>query len=457
LLSFLSFYFAFSQRIPGSSYSLAINRTFIPAFAWCSTTQPPPSGIICNETNSKVFAIVGGLKGSLNTRGGLRFADYVAFVADNTPLHAPRMFFTSMMSNRLDNPLNDTTFEASKIAMFHRAWAVFEYLDNDGNPGYQNTTGANKDVITGYYFPAGREFKPFGLSRTTATDPSSGESFTVRSCNSSTQDNVLTMQATSTERPFKLPGTSSQIDSNRIKIDYFVNYFNNPSWTGPTFVQSDVSPFLCFMTSTGPSQLTTPMEGTRSQQAAAWVNSKPGPLCGGSQIAQNFWLAGIQARLNALDAPGAVALANAQVGLLTINGALIAKASITAPDRSLQRGQIPDGVPASTNVTTSTYRGYMNWNQSALATVGGNVRAAKVYVDFSTKYVSGNDTGVDVMIARGWQVSQAVYSFEGLRPSLVSWDPVLGGDQISNSGFSMIPSFGVLALLASLVAILGRM
>jgi len=106
-----------------------------------------------------------------------------------------------------------------------RSFALFEYEDNDGVPGFQQTTGPNADHIISYYdlsHPA-LQWKPIVLNSTIVT-PAVGNPFKVSYVESETLDEVFFIRFIVTEHPIYVGNVL--ITADKSKIDFGIRYYN---------------------------------------------------------------------------------------------------------------------------------------------------------------------------------------------------------------------------------------
>jgi len=117
---------------------------------------------------------------------------------------------------------------ATSMALAFRAFAVFEYDNKDGVPGFQESNAANADVVTGLY-----DLSNFGVQWNNFVFSSkivNGVNVTVVSV--STVDNVFTMKLTFAGNPIQITNAAANaqtlITPNQVKIDFTIQWFNNP-------------------------------------------------------------------------------------------------------------------------------------------------------------------------------------------------------------------------------------
>jgi len=129
---------------------------------------------------------------------------------------------------------------AQLIAFFFalRSFLIFEYLERDGNPGYQQTNGTNADQIISIYDLSSPQlaWKPIVLNSTVLTDHN-GKPFKVSWIESQTADDVFFIRFIVTEQPIYVGNVL--ITADKSKIDFGISYYNplhvKAAWTtGPS-------------------------------------------------------------------------------------------------------------------------------------------------------------------------------------------------------------------------------
>jgi hypothetical protein len=178
---------------------------------------------------------------------------------------------TAVQNIQTGNNLSPNTVTGSLQSLGFRAFAVFEFVNNDGVPGYQETTGANADTITGAYDLSNLflNWNPITVNFTTVNGPNGAFNATI--VTASTVDNVFLLRFVYAGNPVSVNGQT--INPNQIKVDFEIKWFNNPL--------NVVSPF-----STGPSPnathpnaqvglatITTASAGTFNQGTGATASS----------------------------------------------------------------------------------------------------------------------------------------------------------------------------------------
>jgi len=139
----------------------------------------------------------------------------------------------------------------------------------------------------------------------------------------------------------------------------------------------------------------------------------------------------------------AIAHPNAQVGLVSAMAALAetadAKSGTTDANPQVQFG-------AAGNV------GYFSWAPNADVVVQGVEASRGVFADV---VVNNNDANINAAFKAGWIIRVLYFSFDGKRPSEVSWDPEFGSqiDYTSTASSSttnaiVVAFFALLVLLA---------
>jgi len=119
-----------------------------------------------------------------------------------------------------------------------RSFDLFEYLDLDGTPGFQQTNGTNADKIISAYDLSNPQlpWHPIVINSTVVTSPT-GKPFKVSFIEAQTADNVFFVRFVVTEQPIYVGNIL--ITADKAKIDFGIRYYsplNVPApWsTGPS-------------------------------------------------------------------------------------------------------------------------------------------------------------------------------------------------------------------------------
>jgi hypothetical protein len=130
-------------------------------------------------------------------------------------------YYTSSQDVRSNTNPGPQNTASTQFAIAFRAFDVFEYDNNDGVPGFQETTGPNKDVITGLYdlSNANLPWKPIVV----AQQVNNGQNVTTFTAQ--TQDNVFLIQLVFASQTLQVG--SAQITPNQVKVDFAIRWFNN--------------------------------------------------------------------------------------------------------------------------------------------------------------------------------------------------------------------------------------
>jgi hypothetical protein len=172
-----------------------------------------------------------------------------------------------------------TSIEAFFFAL--RSFAVFEYLDNDGISGFQQSNGSNADQIVSMYDLSKSElpWKPLVINSTIIKDEND-KTFKVSYVEAETADDVFFVRFVVTEHPIYV-GTVL-VTADKSKIDFGIRFYNEKhvkaSWT------------------TGPSNRTDAKVGyiAITVAAAVFANFKNGTAIGpGEKSAVSFAAAGV--------------------------------------------------------------------------------------------------------------------------------------------------------------------
>jgi len=165
------------------------------------------------------------------------------------------------------------------FAMAMRIFHVFEFVDNDGNQGFQNGTN---DTVTGWY-DLSSILVPWNPINITASNVTyNGTDYKLFVCTVSTTDNVFLMRFIAVGLPATVEGI--KIDPNSIKVDFEIQWFNNP-----LFPEGGVY----FGYSSGPSNTSNAQVGLSTAFAAAAGEFNQQPNAAGVGPSVNFTSGGI--------------------------------------------------------------------------------------------------------------------------------------------------------------------
>jgi hypothetical protein len=130
-------------------------------------------------------------------------------------------YYTSSQNVRSNTNPGPQNTASTQFAIAFRAFNVFEFDNNDGVPGFQETTGPNHDVITGLYDLSSTflQWNPLVIQQ----EVINGQNTTT--VTAETADNVFLVKLVFTGQPLKLG--SAQITPNQVKVDFAIRWFNN--------------------------------------------------------------------------------------------------------------------------------------------------------------------------------------------------------------------------------------
>jgi len=131
-------------------------------------------------------------------------------------------YFTDSKGVRSNANPGPKNTQATQFSIAWRAYNVFEFDNNDGVPGFQETNGPNKDVVTGFS-DLGNIFlkwNPLVLQQEVVNGVN------VTTVTAQTADNVFLIKLVFT-------GTAAQVGTvaitpNQVKVDFVIRWFNNP-------------------------------------------------------------------------------------------------------------------------------------------------------------------------------------------------------------------------------------
>jgi hypothetical protein len=293
--------------------------------------------------------------------------DVVSFIItdfNETALYFGYFHAVAQFESGKGNNTNDSlsSLAEAAFAVVLRSYVCFEYVDNNGIPGYQTNTS---DQMTGYYdlSSLALEWAPMQIDSFNVTDDA-GHTFKVFSITIQTMDQVYLMRFLTAETEVKVGNIT--IDSNTMKIDFEIRWFT------PLHVQAPWT--------TGPS--------------------------------------------NATQYP------NAEVGL-----ALFVEAVYTSVSVSLNKTgyNTSNNGQSSVSLAAGGVTGEFSWVTKAATTIQGQFAIAAVHVNIAG---AGSEITENVVA----EAELLLFSFNGSRPSLVSWDPTLGGkptNSTATTGMSM--------------------
>jgi hypothetical protein len=255
-----------------------------------------------------------------------------------------------------------------------QSFFIFEFLNLDGIPGYQQSNGSNADQIISAYDMTKPQltWHPIVIN-TTVVMSSSGQPFKVSTIEAQTTDNVFFIRFVVTEQPIYVGNTL--ITADKSKIDFGIRYYN------PLHV--------------------------------------PAP-----------WSTGVS---NAT---------NAQIGYVSAAFSAELFAAFHNGTGSSGNSMVTFG---SGNVV-----GSFTWAPTAQVTVAGVEAAGAVYAQVTT--TSGS---VNAAVFEAYSFRILLFSFQGLRPDYIYWDPILGADIVypTTSSSSFVSYITYLILLACAAAI----
>jgi len=159
-----------------------------------------------------------------------------------------------------------TIANAADSSMAFRAFAVFEYDNKDGVPGFQETTGQNADVVTGLY-----DLSNFNINWNNfvfSTTIVNGVNIT--SVTASTSDNVFSMKVTFSGNPIQIVNQAANaqtiITPMQIKVDFTIQWFNNSKNVKSLFNTGPSDPLLHPNASVGLATITAASSGMFTSQ-----------------------------------------------------------------------------------------------------------------------------------------------------------------------------------------------
>jgi len=144
----------------------------------------------------------------------------------------------------INNPGGQATdAQITEFFFFVRSLAIFEFVNNDGEPGFQQTNGSNADQGIGFYDLSNPSilWNPIVLTSTVLTGPTG--SFKVSTISASTADDVFFVRYTVTEHPIMINGV--RISPDKSKIDFGIKWYNpkhvKAPWTSGPFPNGNVT------------------------------------------------------------------------------------------------------------------------------------------------------------------------------------------------------------------------
>jgi len=200
-----------------------------------------------------------GINADTNTAGTHGEVDAVEFIL-NDILECALAFGYYHAEGDITTNINgngNTNFSASNItgagfAEALRIFHVFEFVDNDGNPGFQNGTN---DTVTGWYDLSSVFLSWNDINITSSNITANGTDYKLFICSVSTSDDVFMIRFVAVGLPATVEGI--KIDPNSIKVDIEIKWFGNSLFPGATLY------------STGPSNNANAQVGITAAFAAA--------------------------------------------------------------------------------------------------------------------------------------------------------------------------------------------
>jgi len=432
---------AFSAVAPGTSFRKFTNfSSCVPASALCTLATASVAG----------FAGVKVTK----TATGLNYGSII-FAEEQIRNMAPGIFFAIAGGSVSALPNPDATSLNAQIAggsfaAFTRPRAVFEYLDNDGEAGYQkipSNVGATPDKMTGIYFLANASYLPLTQKYHRVNDTVNNVVFNVVSTASETVDNVFKLRFTVSDRNTQLG--SKTLSPDNTKIDMQIRYFDNPSFTSPIV---EAYNGVCRIVSVGPSSYivnnnvnpTGKTRGTFINEEFTRLNNAgnfcPTTLVGAVSV--GAWIDSIFGTAHAT---------NAKISVYSSFGARAAK---TAGSLNFIR---PAASASMAQINVGNYHANFSWDTTAstVSLDGLTVNSINVHSSVSA-YVpcvadmTKCDESTNLMVLAGWTIDQHVFNFDAIHPSIIQWDPTFGGaDSSTNLYTSGASAFAVPTFLSA--------
>jgi len=128
-----------------------------------------------------------------------------------------------------------TDVSAAAFEFISRYFAIFEYVDKDGTPGFQNET----DQITGFYDLSSVFLSWQAIEIASGNISVSGTDYRYFVVEAQTSDNVFLIRFTCVGYPAEVEGI--KISPESVKVDIEVRWFNNPAFTGQTLYSTGPS------------------------------------------------------------------------------------------------------------------------------------------------------------------------------------------------------------------------
>jgi len=284
--------------------------------------------------------------------------DVVSFIItdfNETALYFGYFHAVAQFESGKGNNTNDSlsSLAEAAFAVVLRSYICFEYVDNNGIPGFQTNTS---DQMTGYYdlSTLALEWAPMQIDSFNVTDDA-GHTFKVFAVTIQTMDEVFLMRFITADTEIKVGNTT--IDSNTMKIDFEIRWFT------PLHVKAPWT--------TGPSNATL--------------------------------------------------YPNAEVGLAVFVQAVYTSVSLNKTGfNASNNGQ------ASVSLSAGGVTGEFAWETKAGITIQGEYGATAVHANIAG---AGSEISENVIATE----ELILFSFNGSRPSLVLWDPTLGGKPTPNA------------------------
>jgi len=131
-------------------------------------------------------------------------------------------YFTESQNVRTNSKPGPANTQSTQFSIAFRAFNVFEFDNNDGVAGFQETTGPNKDVVTGFSDLSSLllQWKPIVLQQEVVNGNN------VTTVTAETADEVFLLKLLFSGKPAQI-GTA-QITPDQVKVDFVIKWFNNP-------------------------------------------------------------------------------------------------------------------------------------------------------------------------------------------------------------------------------------
>jgi len=227
----------------------------------------------------KIVQIIGlnADENNAGTEGEIDAVEFIMSVFDEAALAFGYFHAQGDITTVNGSITSASNISGAGFAMALRIFHVFEFVDNDGNPGFQNGTN---DTVTGWYDLSSIFVSWNAINISSSNVTYNGTEYKLFVCTVSTADNVFLMRFIAVGLPATVEGI--KIDPNSVKVDFEIKWFSNPD-----FLEGG-----SYLYSTGPSSNANAQVGLSTGFAAVEGAFNQNPNTAGTAPGVNFTAAG---------------------------------------------------------------------------------------------------------------------------------------------------------------------